>query len=483
MAYNYEYPYTDPHRYNDDWMLNTIRQIASEWKNLDVQDEVDKKLEEMVTDGTLGAILIGYVTPQMYGAKGDGSTDDTDAIKEALNVSLQTKKPLFFPSGDYKISSQLEVNSHITIFGTGEKSRIVCGNFNCFYVTSSCVIRDIAIQGGLLGIDGTAGIYIESTNFVELYNLFINDCYDCIRFNGTCFYCTISNLKFYRCINAFIRTSGDTYSGHQIIMHNITMSSAIGTWGFYLENIGTIILDEIELSPTNLIGGSMYIGSLSDGSGISQFTNVRLEGADNCIVCEANEIRYFYFSQCYLYGKLSFKKLKDCFFSNCYFTGSNTIEVSNCIDVQINNSDFQINADPVIRLSESVVRFNQVTYGGINTFINGDGEIWVSNSQIGESVTPILLTDITKLHITNCNTSNYTVSKLIKGKVISEHKILFETGITLVPKTFYGVPIDGNATQLNIRYWTLQGANVVCVCSDTLTVDDEYDFYIYANIN
>ena len=27
MAYNYEYPYTDPNRYNDDWLLNKLKEL------------------------------------------------------------------------------------------------------------------------------------------------------------------------------------------------------------------------------------------------------------------------------------------------------------------------------------------------------------------------------------------------------------------------------------------------------------------------
>ena len=29
MAYNYEYPYTDPNRYNDDWLLNKMKDLNS----------------------------------------------------------------------------------------------------------------------------------------------------------------------------------------------------------------------------------------------------------------------------------------------------------------------------------------------------------------------------------------------------------------------------------------------------------------------
>lgn len=27
MAYNYEYPYTDPNRYNADWLLNKVKEL------------------------------------------------------------------------------------------------------------------------------------------------------------------------------------------------------------------------------------------------------------------------------------------------------------------------------------------------------------------------------------------------------------------------------------------------------------------------
>lgn len=82
MAYNYEYPYTDNGRYNNDWLLNRVKQLTEEWlstkgewnnteaewvelKNyvmsffdkLDVQEEVNKKLDVMASNGTLTSII------------------------------------------------------------------------------------------------------------------------------------------------------------------------------------------------------------------------------------------------------------------------------------------------------------------------------------------------------------------------------------------------------------------------------------------
>lgn len=64
-------------------------------------------------------LLDNYVTPQMFGAKGDGVTDDTEAIQAAINAmnetaytaSVTTKtgtsKVLLFPKGVYVVSAPL----------------------------------------------------------------------------------------------------------------------------------------------------------------------------------------------------------------------------------------------------------------------------------------------------------------------------------------------------------------------------------------
>ena len=49
-----------------------------------------------------------YLTPQMFGAVGDGIRDDTDALRKALFVSSEQGKTLYFPSGyKYKITGTL----------------------------------------------------------------------------------------------------------------------------------------------------------------------------------------------------------------------------------------------------------------------------------------------------------------------------------------------------------------------------------------
>lgn len=53
-------------------------------------------------------IFSDYLTPQMFGARGDGKKDDTDALRKALYESSTQGKILYFPSGKtYKVTGTL----------------------------------------------------------------------------------------------------------------------------------------------------------------------------------------------------------------------------------------------------------------------------------------------------------------------------------------------------------------------------------------
>jgi hypothetical protein len=54
-----------------------------------------------------------------FGAKGDGSTDDTVAIQAALNFAEESHGVVFFPHGTYKITSPLKLAPNVHIEGLG----------------------------------------------------------------------------------------------------------------------------------------------------------------------------------------------------------------------------------------------------------------------------------------------------------------------------------------------------------------------------
>jgi hypothetical protein len=71
--------------------------------------------------------LIGYANANVfnvmnYGAHGDGVTDDTQAVQAAINAAEGGKGTVFFPAGNYLISSTLLISNSVTVQGTGYQS-------------------------------------------------------------------------------------------------------------------------------------------------------------------------------------------------------------------------------------------------------------------------------------------------------------------------------------------------------------------------
>src|SRR5579872_4259173 len=73
--------------------------------------------------------LAGFVTPQDYGATGNGTTDDTAAVQAAVTaVAAGGSNPtgvLLFPQGTYKISSALTLGSYIELRGMGSGVSVI----------------------------------------------------------------------------------------------------------------------------------------------------------------------------------------------------------------------------------------------------------------------------------------------------------------------------------------------------------------------
>lgn len=64
---------------------------------------------------------LGYVTPQMFGAIGDGISNDTNAIQKAVDSEYD----VFFPAGTYLIKSAIKVTKSKHIYGCGDESKII----------------------------------------------------------------------------------------------------------------------------------------------------------------------------------------------------------------------------------------------------------------------------------------------------------------------------------------------------------------------
>ena len=116
--------------------------------------------EEKLSESLKGKISAGVTTPQMYGAKGDGETDDTVAIQAALD----TGKIVFFPEGVYLITAPLTIHAGIVGIGAprmgGVGSVIKCGfNTDDYLInfTDSNSAKGIFVENIALDCQSIAG--------------------------------------------------------------------------------------------------------------------------------------------------------------------------------------------------------------------------------------------------------------------------------------------------------------------------------------
>lgn len=139
----FRYPYTNFHELNLDWIIETCRQAINLASS---KDKPDSAVFVDVTD---------------YGAIGDGRTDCTPAINQAITVALAGGKILYFPAGNYAVLSGINFG------GVTLKSREanVGALFNS-YVTIDSSGRHITI--------GADENLIDNRSVVEYCNALFN---------------------------------------------------------------------------------------------------------------------------------------------------------------------------------------------------------------------------------------------------------------------------------------------------------------------
>ena len=95
--------------------------VTNYFNDLDVQNEINQKLDEMLADGSLLTLFSScIINIKQFGAKGDGVTDDTTAINNAIVEHNKTGVPIYIPKGNYIINGLLTpITTDGEIFGTG----------------------------------------------------------------------------------------------------------------------------------------------------------------------------------------------------------------------------------------------------------------------------------------------------------------------------------------------------------------------------
>lgn len=98
-----------------------------------------------------------YVTPQMFGAVGDGVADDTEAIQEAITYAEENTGLLYIPSGDYRITGTLRIRKSVRI--VGDKG---CINYKSTYLRH-------------YGDGDMSAIYVGTDDGAYVHNVFLEN--------------------------------------------------------------------------------------------------------------------------------------------------------------------------------------------------------------------------------------------------------------------------------------------------------------------
>lgn len=157
-----------------------------------------------------------FITPQMFGAKGDGVTDDSQAFNDAINEIVNTHNvnglyyTLFIPAGNYLIEHTITLHSFICMKSLGEVTFTVNTQIG-FLVKHINVFVDGKTTGELF--DGSNGLIVIQPKNVSGDNVYdgtaisINDPTSPNFMRGKTFnYLHINNFNY-----AFDITGNDFY--------------------------------------------------------------------------------------------------------------------------------------------------------------------------------------------------------------------------------------------------------------------------------
>ena len=94
-----------------------------------------------------------FITPEMYGAKGDGSTDDTAAVRAAFNAAT-ANKPIIL-TGQYYCTGTITVKRDTTVIGAASRPRAILIPYFIFNNAVSPAFSIVGAQDSSVDYGGT----------------------------------------------------------------------------------------------------------------------------------------------------------------------------------------------------------------------------------------------------------------------------------------------------------------------------------------
>lgn len=227
------------------------------------------------------AVYLGFFNVMTYGATGNGSTDDTTAIQDAVNAAAVNGGVVYFPIGQYKISSSIILASSVYLLGSNSLVGLTPANS----ALGSTIVPTAGFDAFLLPVTTSANfIGIEKLSFVNAGG----GGYAAIRIGG----CTGLVMRDVAIMfNSFAGGNGIVLDGGTgnilaALVENVSVVSGSGYKGgtgvqIGTSAVGTHIVNASKFSSVQCIG--MTTGIDAQGGGGNLFLSTWLQSCTTAI--------------------------------------------------------------------------------------------------------------------------------------------------------------------------------------------------------
>lgn len=230
----------------------------------------------------------GIVNVIDSGAKGDGITDDTIAIKKAIANSTLDNRKVFFPTGIYKVTETISLPSKIQLYGIGNGSRLIMGRSLKKGIFSgsgktNIIISKLSLEGTNISLkkqDTERLLFFDKCSAVKICNCDLSRTIIAIQ-GQNCMKVRVANCHVHDILH-----KEDLSQGYGVLLNNscrnifVVMNKfkKIGRHAVYLSS-GT---------SNGVIKGNLIEGS--ESSGISIYSKSNQSVTENIEIVE-NDIR------------------------------------------------------------------------------------------------------------------------------------------------------------------------------------------------
>lgn len=219
------------------------------------------------------------------------STVDLSSYIQAACNSGASK--VEFPNGKYTLASTVIPAANQCLEGQsdgwgGQTTIAAATGLNAAVIkfTSTGSIRRMSVIGSASGATSSQNlIYINNCNGVLVEDLFLSSGYNGILIDGTSFFITLRNMRFYNQINVQLNVNSGTSAGVDLIMDNARFLSHNGPFCMVFSGLGSMLSTNVQCSVNTATVATVLWDFSAPQYGGMQATNWVLENTGSGITC------------------------------------------------------------------------------------------------------------------------------------------------------------------------------------------------------